>query len=807
MDGDEVADHYFTYDGRLASFHSAQPVRRRSNAKGRAPKALTWPHRRLDPASLAQAGFYFDPEPEFTDNVVCFLCHKRVGGWDEGDNPIEEHLRLSPHCGWAIVAAIEAGVGDYNMDDPSHPDMMEARKATFTGRWPHEGKKGWKCKIKQMVDAGWKHTPTIDSEDMATCTYCQLALDGWEPKDQPMHEHYKRSPECPFFILINQYQQGPAKKTGRAKGARASKASRVSAQSVATLASDVTSFLEHPADHEDSVMTTTSVMTAGGTKRGRPKKATAAKGKKTRGKKDEPIEVLEDPPEEEITPPPPPKPTRGRKRTSEAVDDSVLTNAEAPAPKKRAGRTRGSAAVVELSILEPQHEDIVDAVPAPPAKVSRKKGRVSNNRARKASIASTTSVASFRSADEHAMDDDEIDRQLLADLDRPLSDDGMLAADSDSERKKGPAAKGKGKKAAVKKSTASQDAELSRDHAMFDPSPVDVDDADISAELKDLRIHMEVEKTDKLVVPKKGRKAATTRKVSKQTKKGKAAAQPEPEPEPERVTAVEKRAADSSEDELSMMSNATVIKKSMAAAAPASKKRGRPKKTSTQSQAVEEDRQPETLPKAPRMDSAETVEESTTPPPPAEESTTPPPPVVESTTPPPPSDEQEPHLPSTPQAATSPAPAARPAVISPSRSPQSSDAENQPPSSRPSNAANSSQLAPAPVEIASTPIRSSPIKRNVNIISGLQSSQPWSAVDLDVVFDHLSKENVIPDGSALEKGLQLTSPEKKMTVEEWIYHNAGLAEARLKGECEAMVSKFESEGGRAMSVLEGLVAE
>lgn len=37
-----------------------------------------------------------------------------------------------------------------------------------------------------MVDAGWKYTPTIDSDDMATCTYCQLALDGWEPADKPM---------------------------------------------------------------------------------------------------------------------------------------------------------------------------------------------------------------------------------------------------------------------------------------------------------------------------------------------------------------------------------------------------------------------------------------------------------------------------------------------------------------------------------------------------------------------------------------------------------------------------------------------
>lgn len=37
-----------------------------------------------------------------------------------------------------------------------------------------------------MVDAGWKYTPTPEYDDMATCTYCSLALDGWEPSDKPM---------------------------------------------------------------------------------------------------------------------------------------------------------------------------------------------------------------------------------------------------------------------------------------------------------------------------------------------------------------------------------------------------------------------------------------------------------------------------------------------------------------------------------------------------------------------------------------------------------------------------------------------
>jgi hypothetical protein len=37
-----------------------------------------------------------------------------------------------------------------------------------------------------MVDAGWKYTPAPEYDDMATCAYCELALDGWEPSDKPM---------------------------------------------------------------------------------------------------------------------------------------------------------------------------------------------------------------------------------------------------------------------------------------------------------------------------------------------------------------------------------------------------------------------------------------------------------------------------------------------------------------------------------------------------------------------------------------------------------------------------------------------
>jgi hypothetical protein len=81
---------------------------------------------------------------------VCFLCDKQLDGWEEDDDPLAEHLKHVPDCGWAIVAAVEAELGQYARLHPLDPQMIQARKATFAGKWPYDGKKAWKCKTKQV---------------------------------------------------------------------------------------------------------------------------------------------------------------------------------------------------------------------------------------------------------------------------------------------------------------------------------------------------------------------------------------------------------------------------------------------------------------------------------------------------------------------------------------------------------------------------------------------------------------------------------------------------------------------------------
>ena len=149
----------------------------------------------------------------------------------------------------------------------------------------------------------------------------------------------------------------------------------------------------------------------------------------------------------------------------------------------------------------------------------------------------------------------------------------------------------------------------------------------------------------------------------------------------------------------------------------------------------------------------------------------------------------------------------------PAPSRQSSDAENQPPTSclsrpDPSSSTQSpfrSQSTRVPLAVT-TPI-GSPSRNNV---PKLQTTFPWTAVDLEHIFEGTptaDKEN--SPFSAGEPGGRvnslLTSPEKKLTVEQWIQSNAQRGEEKLCNECERLVGKFEDQGVRALRVLESIV--
>ena len=144
-------------------------------------------------------------------------------------------------------------------------------------------------------------------------------------------------------------------------------------------------------------------------------------------------------------------------------------------------------------------------------------------------------------------------------------------------------------------------------------------------------------------------------------------------------------------------------------------------------------------------------------------------------------------------------------------SPQSSDAENQPPSSRPPkvrpplSVGSPSRLQTIQVPLATSTPTSSFSKKN---ISRLHSAIPWKAIDLERIFlsQNAEKEN---DSLALRyidggENVVLSSPERKLTVEEWLKWNAQEREKKLRSECERLVGTFEGEGVKALKTLEGI---
>lgn len=101
---------------------------------------------------LAKAGFFYKPTSTNPDNATCYLCLCNLDGWEEDDDPVAEHLKHSPACGWALTTSIEQAVesGERSLEDPMSKRLLEARAMTFGTTWPHESKRGWVCKSQKV---------------------------------------------------------------------------------------------------------------------------------------------------------------------------------------------------------------------------------------------------------------------------------------------------------------------------------------------------------------------------------------------------------------------------------------------------------------------------------------------------------------------------------------------------------------------------------------------------------------------------------------------------------------------------------
>jgi hypothetical protein len=112
---------------------------------------------------------------------------------------------------------------------------------------------------------------------------------------------------------------------------------------------------------------------------------------------------------------------------------------------------------------------------------------------------------------------------------------------------------------------------------------------------------------------------------------------------------------------------------------------------------------------------------------------------------------------------------------------------------------------PQTPELASTP------KTNwepINVDDFFEKRDIFGIVSNVIVDSGLDKENMDIDmkdapeivTKAVKAGL--TSPEKKMSVEEWVLYNAKRGEEKLRMECERQIVAFEGEGRRALAALD-----
>lgn len=79
------------------------------------------------------------------------MCHNALDGWEEEDDPTTEHLKHASDCAWAVIMGTLRGSNKPDeVEDPTSERFTEARRATFTTAWPHEGKRGWVCQSEKV---------------------------------------------------------------------------------------------------------------------------------------------------------------------------------------------------------------------------------------------------------------------------------------------------------------------------------------------------------------------------------------------------------------------------------------------------------------------------------------------------------------------------------------------------------------------------------------------------------------------------------------------------------------------------------
>lgn len=91
-----------------------------------------WPVAFLEGKRMAEAGFYYTRK---SDLVKCAFCGIEIGKWEEGDDPIRDHLRWKPHC--AFLKNLNVGNVPIAQESTTPPSSQSPEQKSYDTCGPY----------------------------------------------------------------------------------------------------------------------------------------------------------------------------------------------------------------------------------------------------------------------------------------------------------------------------------------------------------------------------------------------------------------------------------------------------------------------------------------------------------------------------------------------------------------------------------------------------------------------------------------------------------------------------------------------
>jgi len=164
---------------------------------------LGWPRcKKQKPKDLVEAGFFYLGE-KFCDEVQCFCCGVIISGWDDKDQPLDEHMKASPSCTYpdtleqsVLIKKTKVSV----MQNPHiHVGMLEfqnidERINSYIGFWSRELEKI--LPVRYLAKHGLYCTKLYtDNEVRCYCCMATFLSQNLEI-DKIWSAHKQQNPEC-----------------------------------------------------------------------------------------------------------------------------------------------------------------------------------------------------------------------------------------------------------------------------------------------------------------------------------------------------------------------------------------------------------------------------------------------------------------------------------------------------------------------------------------------------------------------------------------------------------------------------------